>query len=82
MKTFDSKGFLPSRSQIVFAANGIIPNRFTLCSLAAKASRRLSPNNRRQSENINEALRSIAEGIELQPAAEVIPPPAMEDLIL
>jgi hypothetical protein len=83
-RTFEAAltGSLATRSQIVFAANGIITNRFTLCSMAAKASRRLSPNNKRQSENINEALRNIADGISEVPPPEVKPPVAMDDLLL
>jgi hypothetical protein len=53
-----------TRSQFVFAANDIVTNRFRLCALAAKTSRRLSQNLKRQPENINEALRMIADGRE------------------
>jgi hypothetical protein len=51
---------LETRSQIVFAANDVIPNRFILCSMTSKASRRFATNHKRQSENINRALRNIA----------------------
>jgi hypothetical protein len=56
-----------TRSQFVFEANDIVTNRFQLCALTAKTSRRLSQNLKRQPENINEALRMIADGREESP---------------
>lgn len=53
-----------TRSQIVFAANDRITNRFALCALTSKASRRFSPNQKRQSENINQALKNIANEVD------------------
>lgn len=50
-----------SRSQFVFDATDKITNRFALCTMAAKASRRFSANQRGQSANINQALQNIAD---------------------
>jgi hypothetical protein len=58
-----------TRSQFVFAANGIVTNRFRLCALAAKTSRRLAQNLQGQPANINQALRMIADGLEAAPTA-------------
>jgi hypothetical protein len=56
-----------TRSNFVFAANDIVTNRFQLCALTAKTSRRLAQNLKRQPENINQALRMIADGTETFP---------------
>jgi hypothetical protein len=61
-----------TRSECVFAANGIVTNRFKLCAMTAKASRQLSPNHRRQAENINEALRNIASSMDVTVASTEI----------
>jgi hypothetical protein len=52
-----------TRSQYVFAASDIVSNRFQLCALAAKTSRRLARNLKGQPENINQALQMIADGV-------------------
>ena len=65
-----------TRSRFVFEANDIVTNRFQLCALAAKTSRRLSRNLKGQPENINEALRMIATGRESDP---VVRDPVVQD---
>jgi hypothetical protein len=47
------------RSDLIYAALGTVPNRYTLCQLASKATRRFHRPNTRLQETMNDVLTRI-----------------------
>ncbi len=52
----------PLRSKAVFEAHNVIPGRFALCAIGAKAVRVLHPKKERMGRTIDRVLRIIGEG--------------------
>ncbi len=66
------------RSDKVFEALHTLPNRYMLCQLASKATRRFHRPNTRIQETMNEVLDRIAQSDPEQVAAESAPGAVLE----